>query len=99
LCAEAAEHGTKIGFELMPFAMIDTLKDSLTMIEGAGAANGGIVFDLWHLVKLHIPYEEVQQVPLKWIVSVELNDGTFVAPWSLHEDNRQPPQVLRRGRV
>jgi sugar phosphate isomerase/epimerase len=86
LCAEAAEHGTKIGFELMPFAMIDTLKDSLTMIEGAGAANGGIVFDLWHLVKLHIPYEEVQQVPLKWIVSVELNDGTFVAPWSLHED-------------
>ena len=25
LCSEAAEHGTRIGFELMPFAMIDTL--------------------------------------------------------------------------
>jgi len=25
-------------------------------------------------------------VPLKWIVGVELNDGTFEAPWSLHED-------------
>jgi sugar phosphate isomerase/epimerase len=86
LCSDAALHGTKIGFELMPFAMLDTLKDSLTMIEGAGAANGGIIFDLWHLVKLKIPYEEVQRVPLKWIVSVELNDGTFVAPWSLHED-------------
>ena len=86
LCADAAAHGTRIGFELMPFAMIDTLKDSLTMIEGAGAANGGIVFDLWHLVKLHISYEEVQRFPLKWIVGVELNDGTFVAPWSLHED-------------
>ena len=86
LCADAADYGTRIGFELMPFAMIDTLKDSLTMIEGAGAANGGIVFDLWHLVKLHIPYEQVQKVPLKWIVSVELNDGTFEAPWSLHED-------------
>jgi len=86
LCSGAAEHGTKIGFELMPFGMIDTLQDSLTMIEGAGAANGGIIFDLWHVVKLHIPYEEVQQVPLKWIVGVELNDGTFEAPWSLHED-------------
>jgi sugar phosphate isomerase/epimerase len=86
LCSDAADHGTKIGFELMPFAMIDSLKDSLAMVEGAGAANGGIIFDLWHLVKLHIPYEEVQRVPLKYIVSVELNDGTFEAPWSLHED-------------
>jgi sugar phosphate isomerase/epimerase len=86
LCSDAEGYGTKIGFELMPFAMLDTLKDSMTMIEGANAANGGIIFDLWHIVKLNIPYEEVQRVPLKWIVSVELNDGTFVAPWSLHED-------------
>jgi sugar phosphate isomerase/epimerase len=86
LCHEAADHGTKIGFELMPFAMIDTLKDSLTMIEGAGAANGGIVLDLWHIVKLKIPYEEVAHMPLQYMVSVELNDGTFDAPWSLHED-------------
>ena len=86
LCTEAAERGTRVGFELMPFAMIDTLKDSLAMIEGAGAKNGGIVFDLWHLVKLGIPYEEVGKFPLKYVVSVELNDGTFEAPWSLHED-------------
>lgn len=86
LCAEAAEHGIKIGFELMPFGMIDTLKDTLTMMEGAGAKNGGIFFDLWHVVKLGIPYEEVSRVPLKYIVAAEINDGTFTAPWSLHED-------------
>jgi sugar phosphate isomerase/epimerase len=86
LCAEAAEHGTRIGFELMPFSMIDTLADSLTMVEGAGAKNGGIVFDLWHIVKLKIPYEEVGRVPAQYLLSVELNDGTFEAPWSLHED-------------
>jgi len=86
LCADAAEHGTKIGFELMPFAMIDTLKDSLTMIEGANARNGGIIFDLWHIVKLGIDYQEVKRFPLQYVVSVELNDGTFEAPWSLHED-------------
>jgi sugar phosphate isomerase/epimerase len=86
LCADAADYGTKIGFELMPFAMIDTLKDALSMVEGAGAKNGGISFDLWHIVKLGIPYEEVGRVPAKYLLSVELNDGTFEAPWSLHED-------------
>lgn len=86
LCVEAAKYGAKIGFELMPFGMLYTLKDSLTMIEGADAKNGGIIFDLWHVAKLGIPYEEVSRVPVKYIVGVEINDGTFTAPWSLHED-------------
>jgi sugar phosphate isomerase/epimerase len=86
LCADAAQHGTRIGFELMPFSMLTTLKDSLTMVQGAAAANGGISFDLWHIVKLGIPYEEVARVPLEYIISIELNDGTFQAPWDLHED-------------
>ena len=86
LCGEAAGHGLLIGFELMPFGMIDTLKDCMTMINGAGAKNGGIIFDLWHLAKMGTPYEEISRVPGKHIVSVEINDGTFTCPWSLHED-------------
>jgi len=86
LCKDAAEHGVTIGFELMPFGMIDNLKDALTMVEGAGAKNGGIIFDLWHLAKMGVPNEEISRVPRKHIVSVEINDGTFTCPWSLHED-------------
>ena len=86
LCADAAGHGTKIGFELMPFAMIDTLAESVAMVEGSGAKNGGIVLDLWHLVKLGISYDSLRGLPSQYVVSVELNDGTFQAPWSLHED-------------
>jgi len=86
LCREAAEHGTKIGFELMPFAMIRTLDESLAMVQGAGQPNGGIAFDMWHIAKLGIPYEEVARVPRQHVISVELNDGTFQCPWSLHED-------------
>jgi sugar phosphate isomerase/epimerase len=86
LCTEAAQHGTRIAFELMPFAMIDTLEESLEMVSGASAKNGGIAFDLWHIVKLHIPYEHVAGVPAPYLMSVEINDGTFEAPWSLHED-------------
>lgn len=97
LCAEAAEHGTKVGFELMPFAMIRTLKESLEMVEGAGAKNGGIAFDLWHMVKLKIPYEEMARVPLQYLLSVELNDGTFEAPWSLHEDTVNHRRLCGEG--
>jgi sugar phosphate isomerase/epimerase len=86
LCAEAAERGTKVGFELMPFAMIRTLEESLQLVQGAGERNGGICFDTWHIVKLKIPYDELRRTPPQYIVSVELNDGTFDCPWSLHED-------------
>jgi sugar phosphate isomerase/epimerase len=86
LCEEADEHGTRILFELMPFAMLDTLPETLAMVEGAGAKNGGIAFDLWHIAKLRIPYEDVGRALQRCEVSVEINDGTFEAPWSLHED-------------
>jgi sugar phosphate isomerase/epimerase len=86
LCAEAAERGTKVGFELMPFAMIQTLEDSLRLVEEAGADNGGVCLDTWHIVKLKIPFDRVRRIPLQYITSVELNDGTFECPWSLHED-------------
>jgi sugar phosphate isomerase/epimerase len=86
LCAEARERGTKVGFELMPFAMIQTLEDSLQLVQGAGASNGGLSLDTWHIVKLKIPYAELRRMPSQYITSVELNDGTFDCPWSMHED-------------
>jgi sugar phosphate isomerase/epimerase len=97
LCAEAEQHGTRIGFELMPFAMIDNLKDCLAMIEGAGANNGGISLDLWHIVKLKIPYQEVSRIPSQYVVSIELNDGTFEAPWDLHEDTVNHRRLCGEG--
>ena len=97
LCKDAAAHGTRIVYELMPFAMIDTLQDSVTMFKGAGAKNGGIIFDLWHVVKLGIPYEEVARFPMEYFFGVEINDGTFTAPWSLHEDTINHRRLCGEG--
>jgi sugar phosphate isomerase/epimerase len=97
LCAEARERGTKVGFELMPFAMIRSLEDSLKLVEGAGATNGGICLDTWHVVKLKIPYDELRRLPSKYITSVELNDGTFQCPWSLHEDTVNHRRLCGEG--
>jgi sugar phosphate isomerase/epimerase len=86
-----------VGFELMPFAMIRSLEDSLKLVEGAGAANGGICLDTWHIVKLKIPYEELRRIPSHYITSVELNDGTFQCPWSLHEDTVNHRRLCGEG--
>jgi sugar phosphate isomerase/epimerase len=97
LCREAADHGTKIGFELMPFAMIRTLGESLAMVQGAGQPNGGIAFDRWHFAKLRISNEDVARIPRQYIISVELNDGTFECPWSLHEDTINHRRLCGEG--
>ncbi|HUJ53713.1 MAG TPA: sugar phosphate isomerase/epimerase family protein [Steroidobacteraceae bacterium] len=75
LCREAAEHGTRIGYEMMPFCAIDTLALARQLVEGAGAKNGGIFFDLWHMVKGDISYADLKRFPPQYVTGVELNDG------------------------
>jgi sugar phosphate isomerase/epimerase len=81
----------------MPFAMIQTLEDSLKLIEGTGAANAGICLDTWHIVKLKISFDRVRRIPSQYITSVELNDGTFECPWTLHEDTVNHRRLCGEG--
>jgi sugar phosphate isomerase/epimerase len=80
VCREAADHGTRILFELIPVSMINTLEDTLTMLEGADADNGGLILDSWHVVKLGIPHQKIEQIPRRFLLGVELNDGETVTP-------------------
>jgi sugar phosphate isomerase/epimerase len=88
LCRDGANHGTRILFELMPFSMLTSLKETLVMLDGAGAPNGGIMWDFWHIEKLGIPHGELAALPLKYIGGVEMNDGYRHPPheWSLAEE-------------
>jgi sugar phosphate isomerase/epimerase len=97
LCNEAREYGTRILFELMPFARINTLADALELVTSADAPNGGIVLDLWHLVKLGISYEDAARFPMRFIGGIEINDGTFTAPWSLFEDTINHRRLCGEG--
>ena len=75
LCKEAEDYGATIGFEFMASAMINTLPDARTLVESAGAKNGGLIFDIVHVVNLGMSYDDVSQVPLQYVINVELNDG------------------------
>jgi len=84
LCAEAEKHGATIGFEIMGCAMIDNIQDAITMVEAAGAKNGGLILDIYQVANLGMTYEEISRIPLKYLIGVELNDGTL--PGSPHHD-------------
>jgi sugar phosphate isomerase/epimerase len=80
LCGEAREHGTRVVFEFMPFSRIDSLTEAVELVTGAAQANGGICVDLWHVVKLGIPYAAVAAIPPQYLMSIEINDGYLKAP-------------------
>jgi sugar phosphate isomerase/epimerase len=77
LCAEAAGRtDAKIVYEFMPFDVnIRSVDAALVVVEGAGAPNGGIAIDTWHMAKLAIPPDELRRIPLRYLSWVELSDG------------------------
>jgi sugar phosphate isomerase/epimerase len=77
LCAEAEKYGATIGFEMMSCSMIDKLKDAITMVETAGAKNGGIILDIVQIEHMKIPFTEISRIPLQYLMGVELNDGAL----------------------
>lgn len=83
LCREAAERGIRIVYELMPFSVIETLEKTRQLVEGAAQSNGGVIFDLWHIVKLGIAYDEVMKFPAAYFMGLELDDGYLKTPQGL----------------
>ena len=77
LCADAAEHhAATIAYEIMPFdPNVRTLDDVIAVAAGAGAPNGGIAIDTWHMGKLGIAPEELRRIPLEHLAWIELSDG------------------------
>ena len=80
LCREAAPRGIRIAYELMPFSVIETLAKTRQLVEGAAQNNGGVIFDMWHIVKLGIPYDDVIHFPGQYFLGLELNDGYLQTP-------------------
>ena len=80
LCADAAEHtDAKIVYEFMPFdTNVRSVDAALEVVAGAGAANGGIALDTWHMSKLGIEPDELRRIPLEYLSWVELSDGRLV---------------------
>jgi sugar phosphate isomerase/epimerase len=79
LCAEAAQrHDSRVVYEFMPFDVnVGDLDSALAVVEGAGAPNGGLAIDTWHMAKLGIEPDELRRIPARQLGWVELSDGRY----------------------
>jgi sugar phosphate isomerase/epimerase len=79
LCASATDKtDAVVAYEFMPFDVnVDSLDNALAVVEGAGAKNGGLVIDTWHMSKLDIKPDDLKRIPLEYLTWVELSDGKF----------------------
>jgi sugar phosphate isomerase/epimerase len=60
----------------MPFDVnVDSIDKALKVVEGAGADNGGVVIDTWHMAKLGIAPGELRRIPVHYLGWIELSDG------------------------
>jgi sugar phosphate isomerase/epimerase len=76
LCAEAAEHGTSVAYEFMHRdATAGSLDAARSVVHGAGAANGGLAVDLWHVVDLGVSTAAIRELAAGTVVAAEVSDG------------------------
>jgi sugar phosphate isomerase/epimerase len=76
LCAEAAERGTSVAYEFMyRDATAGSLEAARSVVQGASAANGGLVLDLWHVVDLGVSTAAIRALPAGAVVAAEVSDG------------------------
>jgi sugar phosphate isomerase/epimerase len=86
LCRQAASAGAQVTIEILPFSNIRDLQSAGQIVAGAGAANGGILIDIWHLARGGIAYEDLATIPVQYIKHVELDDADTAIVGSLLED-------------
>lgn len=73
LCADAAGHGLRVGYEFMAVSFVRELADCLAMVEAT--LNGGLIVDIAHTHAIGITNAEVAGIAAERIVSVELSDN------------------------
>ncbi len=85
LCERAAEHGLLVHLEWLPWSKIPDLATALEIVQQAGAPNGGLNVDAWHLVRSGGDPEDLAQVAGDLILAVQLDDGPAEAEENLVE--------------
>jgi sugar phosphate isomerase/epimerase len=87
LCDDFSTIDATVGLEFMPFCKVASLADALPIVQEADRENGGLVIDIWHVVRSGTTYEEVSAVPARFIKGVELNDAGASAVGTLMHDS------------
>lgn len=80
LCQRARKLDMRVDLEFVPFWGINSLDMAWRIVSGAGAANSGLMFDIWHHRRSHSSDELLGTIPGSRITGVQLNDGDSEVP-------------------
>ena len=97
LCREAAEYGTGLMLEIMPWSNVRTVETALGIVQGAEQPNGESLVDIWHFARGGIDYNDVSKIPVQYIRGAELDDADQQVAGSLWEDTIHHRRLCGEG--
>jgi len=97
LCEDAAQSGTRVAFEPMPFGNVPDLCTGRRLIDEAGHPAGGLMLDLWHMARGGVALTEIAATPLRYVFAVELDDADAQVVGSLLEDTLHRRRLCGEG--
>ena len=75
LCEHAQREQLRVSLEFMPFNQVTNLATAARIVEQAGCANGGIMFDCWHHHRSGGQPEDILSVPGEKYFAMQLDDA------------------------
>lgn len=97
LCEEGRQVGTDVVMEMMPFTNVRTIDTAIEIIAGADQPNGGLLLDIWHLVRGGMDYSEIAKIPARFLKAIELDDADREVVGTLFEDTRFNRRLCGEG--
>lgn len=98
LAEEAAEIGTKVALEPLPFSLIGSMPQGADLVTAVNHPAAGLLVDYWHIFRANTSLQELEQrVPVEQIFGIELNDALDEIVGTLFEDTRDNRKLLGEG--
>jgi sugar phosphate isomerase/epimerase len=86
VCDAAAEHGTRVAFEFLPWTGVADLGTAVDVVQAAGRPNGGVVLDAWHYFRGRPDEARLRSLAAGDVVAVQLDDADAEVVGPLFED-------------
>lgn len=74
LAVRAGRHGLALSLEFMPGTGLHTAASTANIVQLSGAANVGLMLDVWHLLRGGGGAQDIRELPAGALAGVQLND-------------------------
>lgn len=97
LCDDARQVGIGICIELFPGSSIADIATGRAIVAGAGRRNGGLLLDIWHMIRGGIAFAEIAALDPAHILHIEFDDADAVQVGTVLEDTIDRRRLCGEG--